>query len=160
MQALLPKLGRPSLAAAATAARARVTRLPGTTSIWQDKAIIRWLSSTHSRDTAGHSLKAAAATEAAASSQEQPRQQQHATAEDAFYAEEAQSFADLGLANTLVAALQAGGFPRPSRVQVQHACLDPLPSMQIASVSRNPCKCGPTLQPRQSVQSWSFIMRM
>lgn len=123
MQALLPKLGRPSLAAAATAARARMTRLPGTTSVWQDKAIIRWLSSTHTRDTLDHSPRAAAATEAAASSQEQ-QQQQHATAEDAFYAEEAQSFADLGLASNLVAALQAGGFPRPSRVQVRHVPLN------------------------------------
>lgn len=43
------------------------------------------------------------------------------TAEDAFYAEQATTFADLGIVQAVADALQAAGFTRPSRVQVTRA---------------------------------------
>lgn len=118
MQALLPKLSCPSLAAAA-AARARSIRF--------SPAFLRHQSCASActaypliEGFAGHSLRAVG-TRAAASDQQQQQHEQHLAAENAFYAEEANSFVELGLTPTLADALRTAGFDRPSRVQVSMA---------------------------------------
>jgi superfamily II DNA/RNA helicase len=62
--------------------------------------------------------RAAASNQAQQQQQQQQQQDQALTAEDAFYAEAVQSFADLGIAPTIVDAMQTAGFTKPSRVQV------------------------------------------
>lgn len=114
MQALLPKLSCPSLAA--VAARARAVRVP-----YASLGLKHTISCYPLIDgLAGHSIRAVTTSAAACGQQQQQQQQQDQalTAEDAFYADAVQSFADLGIAPTLVDAMQTAGFTKPSRVQV------------------------------------------
>lgn len=130
MYQLLPKLGGCGTASLAAAAAARPAALcVPAGAVWLlDRGTTRLCTGSpygllHEAARPHSSSLRAAATQAAASGRRQQqqhgdRQAQQAAAEDAFYAEEAQGFGDLGLAGALVTALQAAGFARPSRVQV------------------------------------------
>jgi hypothetical protein len=117
MQALLPKLGRPSLAAAAAAAaRAPSLRLP--VAALNNQGAEWSFASQVLRYGAPHKRSRAATASAVASQPSQQQQGQQDSAEDAFYAEAAEGFEDLGIVPSLAEALRTAGFTRPSRVQV------------------------------------------
>jgi len=115
MHTLLPKFGCAKLAAAA------VTRVGGIRSRAGAYAVSTW--NNYVWASKPHLVLPSLATgrsvsSKAAASAHQQQQEEENGAEDAFYAEKAAGFEELGLTPALVQAMRAAGFSRPSRVQV------------------------------------------
>jgi hypothetical protein len=117
MHALLPKLGRPSLAAASAAAARAPSLTPSVAALCQQGA--GWSFASQVLRYGANQKRSRAATVSAVASQPSKQQQgQQDSAEEAFYAEAAENFEELGIVPSLAEALREAGFARPSRVQV------------------------------------------